>query len=192
MVLIHGLTIPPSLIRSRIRAEFERHRYVEDPAVLDILIQKNRQSFQEIMNAWSQESHILGVLLKDKSKEPKTFLQKFYEGTVLLDCSTCTCLLTELQVGMRKLSSSRLHRRVILNRFRLILHHSILDTFVSSSRGRSPWVSMPERSPLPFGRHDEPSFNLKDNEYLPTESVIRVRPWFVWIRDQNERTWIGE
>jgi len=53
---------------------------VEDPAVLDILIQKNRQSFQEIMNAWSQESHILGVLLKDKSKEPKTFLQKFYEG----------------------------------------------------------------------------------------------------------------
>lgn len=80
IVTIHGLTIPPSLIRSRIRAEFDRHRYVQDPAVIDILVQKNRQSFQEVMNAWGQESHILGVLLKDKSKEPKTFLQKFYEG----------------------------------------------------------------------------------------------------------------
>ncbi|KAG8908960.1 hypothetical protein FRB99_000063 [Tulasnella sp. 403] len=80
IVTIHGLTIPPALIRSRIRAEFERHRYVQDPAVIDILLQKSRQSFQEVMNAWSQESHILGVILKDKTKEPKTFLQKFYEG----------------------------------------------------------------------------------------------------------------
>ena len=51
MVIIHGLTIPPSLIRSRIRAEFERHRYVDDPAVIDVLVQKSRQSFQEVMNA---------------------------------------------------------------------------------------------------------------------------------------------
>jgi len=78
--MIHGLTIPPSLIRQRIRAEFERHKYVEDPAVVDILVLKGRQDFQEIMNAWQQESHILGVILKDKTKEHKTFLQKFYEG----------------------------------------------------------------------------------------------------------------
>lgn len=32
------------------------------------------------MNAWAQESHILGAVLRDKTKEPKTFLQKFYEG----------------------------------------------------------------------------------------------------------------
>jgi len=80
MVTIHSLTIPPSLIRSRIRAEYERHRYVEDPKVLDILLHKSQQDFQEVMNAWGQESHILGVLLKDKTKEHKTFLQKFYEG----------------------------------------------------------------------------------------------------------------
>jgi len=80
IVTIHALTIPPSLIRSRIRAEFERHRYVEDPAVIDILVLKSRQDFQEVMNAWQQESHVLGVLLKDKTKEPKSFLQKFYEG----------------------------------------------------------------------------------------------------------------
>ncbi|KAG9000233.1 hypothetical protein FRB95_010549 [Tulasnella sp. JGI-2019a] len=80
MVTIHSLTIPPSLIRSRIRAEYERHRFVEDPKVLDILVQKSRQDFQEVMNAWGQESHILGLILKDKTKESKTFLQKFYEG----------------------------------------------------------------------------------------------------------------
>ncbi|KAG8924403.1 hypothetical protein FRC03_002888 [Tulasnella sp. 419] len=80
IVTIHGLTIPPSLVRARIRAEFERHRYVDDPAVIDVLVQKGRQDFQEVMNAWQQESHILGVLLIDKSKEPKSFLQHFYEG----------------------------------------------------------------------------------------------------------------
>ncbi|KAG8991243.1 hypothetical protein FRB90_001426 [Tulasnella sp. 427] len=80
MITIHGLTVPSSLIRSRIRAEFERHKYVQDPAVIDVLVQKSRQSFQEVMNAWAQESHILGVLLKDKNVERKTFLQKFYEG----------------------------------------------------------------------------------------------------------------
>ncbi|KAG9025032.1 hypothetical protein FS837_005106 [Tulasnella sp. UAMH 9824] len=80
IVTIHGLTVPPSLIRSRIRAEFERHKYVQDVAVIDIQVQKSRQDFQEVMNAWAQESHILGVLLKDKSVERKTFLRNFYEG----------------------------------------------------------------------------------------------------------------
>jgi len=80
IVTIHALTVSPSLIRSRIRTEFERHRYVNDPAVIDVLIHKSRSDFQESMNAWAQESHILGVLLKDKTKESKTFLQKFYEG----------------------------------------------------------------------------------------------------------------
>lgn len=90
MITIHGLTIPASVIRSRIRAEFEQARYVEDPAVIDILVQKNRQTFQEVMNAWAQESHILGILLRDKTKEPKTFLQKFYEGAMCCQHSRLT------------------------------------------------------------------------------------------------------
>jgi hypothetical protein len=33
------------------------------------------------MNVWNQNDHIYGILLADKGpKEPKTFLQKFYEG----------------------------------------------------------------------------------------------------------------
>lgn len=86
------MTIPPALVRQRIRAEFERHKYVEDPKVIDILVTKGRQDLQEVLNAWQQESHILGVLLKDKSREPKTFMQKFLEGEFQLSgVLGCTC-----------------------------------------------------------------------------------------------------
>ena len=74
----------PNDIRRAVRAEFERHRYVSDPRVVDVLLQKGQQSYQETVNAWSQEPHILGILLAPKSRPQRTFMEKFLEGTVLL------------------------------------------------------------------------------------------------------------
>jgi len=77
---LYALNTSASEIRRAVRREFERNRYVSDPKVIDVLIQKGRQSWQETMNCWSQEPHILGILLAPKDRPQRTFLEKFYEG----------------------------------------------------------------------------------------------------------------
>ncbi|THH04499.1 hypothetical protein EW146_g10161 [Bondarzewia mesenterica] len=77
---LFGLNVTPSYIRSAIRHQFEKNRYVSDPKVIDILLLKGHQEYQETLNAWKQESHILGILLKNNDRPQRTFLQKFYEG----------------------------------------------------------------------------------------------------------------
>ncbi|KAB5589994.1 Cystathionine beta-synthase [Ceratobasidium theobromae] len=83
IVSAYGLNIPPSLIRHRVREKFEQMRYIADPAVLDVLLHKGRLEYQETMNCWKQEPHIMGMLLQDMhegSAVGQTFLQKFYAG----------------------------------------------------------------------------------------------------------------
>jgi len=75
---MYGLAISPSLIRRRVREEFERARYVTDVRVADRLILRWHQEFQETLNVWKQEPHVMGMLLQPKVKEKKTFLEKFY------------------------------------------------------------------------------------------------------------------
>ncbi|QRV82149.1 Complex 1 protein (LYR family) [Ceratobasidium sp. AG-Ba] len=83
IIAIYGLNVPPSLIRHRIREKFEQYRYVTDPSVIDVLLHKGRLEYQETINCWKQEPHIMGGLLKDPhegSAAGQTFLQKFYNG----------------------------------------------------------------------------------------------------------------
>lgn len=78
---LYALDVPPAKIRHAIRQKFENNRFVTDPRAIDILIHKSRQDYQETMNLWKQNDHILGLFLADEGpKAPKTFLQKFYEG----------------------------------------------------------------------------------------------------------------
>ena len=51
-----------------------------DTRVIDVLIQKGRQEYQETLNCWKQLDHIMGILLQSKGRPPRSFLQKFYEG----------------------------------------------------------------------------------------------------------------
>ncbi|KAG0232269.1 hypothetical protein BGW42_000084 [Actinomortierella wolfii] len=77
----HLIDLPTSQIRSKIREEFERHRHVKDLAVIDILILKGRQEYQETMNAWKQETHIMRYFAKDEAPpKPEGFLEKFLAG----------------------------------------------------------------------------------------------------------------
>ena len=62
------------------RQQFEKNRYVSDPKVIDVLLLKGRQDYQETLNCWQQEPHILGILLEKRDRPQRSFLQKFYEG----------------------------------------------------------------------------------------------------------------
>jgi len=46
IVETYALVIPVSAVRSRIRQEFERHRYVKDLPVIDVLLFKGQAEYQ--------------------------------------------------------------------------------------------------------------------------------------------------
>ncbi|KAH9954869.1 NdufA6 NADH-ubiquinone oxidoreductase 14.8 kDa subunit [Russula dissimulans] len=77
---LYCLDVPPSAVRAVIRQRFEKNRYASDPKLIDILIHKSRQDYQEAVNFWKQEPHVLGHLLSNRDRPHRTFLQKFYEG----------------------------------------------------------------------------------------------------------------
>jgi NADH dehydrogenase (ubiquinone) 1 alpha subcomplex subunit 6 len=79
--VLYSLDVPPSAVREVIRQRFERNRHLTDPNVIDILLHKSRVEYQETMNFWKQEPHVLGPLLNSHRERPhRTFLQKFFEG----------------------------------------------------------------------------------------------------------------
>ncbi|KAF8900451.1 NdufA6 NADH-ubiquinone oxidoreductase 14.8 kDa subunit [Gymnopilus junonius] len=77
---IYALPVSPDYVRHAIRQRFEQNRHVLDQRVIDTLLLKGLQEYQETMNSWKQYDHVMGILLTDINKPQKTFLQKFYEG----------------------------------------------------------------------------------------------------------------
>lgn len=43
------------MVRLKIRQDFERNKYVENLDIINLLLQKNQQEYQETMNGWKQE-----------------------------------------------------------------------------------------------------------------------------------------
>ncbi|KAL7411635.1 NADH dehydrogenase, alpha subcomplex, subunit 6 [Mrakia frigida] len=68
-------------LRAKIREGFERNKHVTDTNVIDILLHKGRQEFQEAINVWKQPVHIQ-AWFRDSENEakPVTFLDKFLAG----------------------------------------------------------------------------------------------------------------
>jgi NADH dehydrogenase (ubiquinone) 1 alpha subcomplex subunit 6 len=81
---LYSLDVPPSAVRAVIRQRFEKNRYVSDPKLVDILIHKSRQEYQEAVNFWKQEPHVLGPFLTNRERPHRTFLQKFFEGVLFI------------------------------------------------------------------------------------------------------------
>jgi NADH dehydrogenase (ubiquinone) 1 alpha subcomplex subunit 6 len=48
------------MIREKKRADFERHRGITDVNVIDMLIFKSKQEYQETMNCWKTEVSVQG------------------------------------------------------------------------------------------------------------------------------------
>lgn len=56
---LYLLDVPVPAVRAKIRQEFERHRFVQQLPVVDVLITKSDMEYQETMNYWKQIPHIM-------------------------------------------------------------------------------------------------------------------------------------
>ncbi|KAL8996780.1 MAG: hypothetical protein Q9169_003803 [Polycauliona sp. 2 TL-2023] len=80
---MYSLNMPVSEIRTKIRQEFERHRYVNQLPVVDMLLFQNNSEYQETMNYWKQLPHVLKYFREKENptaKLPQNFMQGFLEG----------------------------------------------------------------------------------------------------------------
>nr|OQO24379.1 hypothetical protein B0A51_06450 [Rachicladosporium sp. CCFEE 5018]OQO24720.1 hypothetical protein B0A51_05920 [Rachicladosporium sp. CCFEE 5018] len=80
---MYSLNMPVSNIRTKIRQEFERHRYVSKLPTIDVLLFNSHQEYQETLNYWKQLTHVLKYFRSEEDKTaalPKNFIQGFLEG----------------------------------------------------------------------------------------------------------------
>nr|OQO20552.1 hypothetical protein B0A51_11728 [Rachicladosporium sp. CCFEE 5018] len=79
---MYSLNMPVSNIRTKIRQEFERHRYVSKLPTIDVLLFNSHQEYQETLNYWKQLTHVLKYFRSEEDKTaalPKNFIQGFLE-----------------------------------------------------------------------------------------------------------------
>ncbi|KAF2750313.1 NADH dehydrogenase, alpha subcomplex, subunit 6 [Sporormia fimetaria CBS 119925] len=80
---MYTINLPVSTLRTKIRQEFERHRYVNQLKTVDVLLFHSHQEFQETLNFWKQLSHVLKYFRAEedpKAKLPSNFINGFLEG----------------------------------------------------------------------------------------------------------------
>ncbi|THW48294.1 NADH dehydrogenase, alpha subcomplex, subunit 6 [Aureobasidium pullulans] len=79
---MYSLNMPVSAIRTKMRQEFERHRYVQQLKTVDVLLFNSHQEYQETLNFWKQLTHVLKYFRAEedpKAALPKNFIQGFLE-----------------------------------------------------------------------------------------------------------------
>ncbi|KAF2446095.1 NADH dehydrogenase, alpha subcomplex, subunit 6 [Karstenula rhodostoma CBS 690.94] len=80
---MYTLSMPVSQLRTKMRQEFERHRYVNQIKTVDVLLFNSHQEFQETLNYWKQLSHVLKYFRAEEEPEarlPSNFINGFLEG----------------------------------------------------------------------------------------------------------------
>ncbi|KAI9756989.1 MAG: hypothetical protein M4579_003647 [Chaenotheca gracillima] len=80
---MYSLNMPVSRVRTKVRQEFERHRYVSQLNVVDMLLFQSHSEFQETLNYWKQLSHVLKYFRAEedpRARLPKDFMSGFLEG----------------------------------------------------------------------------------------------------------------
>jgi len=80
---MYTLSLPVSTIRTKIRQEFERHRYVKQLKTVDVLLFNSHQEFQETLNYWKQLTHVLKYFRTEEeptARLPANFINGFLEG----------------------------------------------------------------------------------------------------------------
>ncbi|KAJ4158340.1 uncharacterized protein LMH87_008871 [Akanthomyces muscarius] len=55
---MYNMPMPISVIRNRMRQEFERNRFVSKLSAVDVLLFKSHAEYQEMMNFWKQTTHL--------------------------------------------------------------------------------------------------------------------------------------
>lgn len=80
---MYSLNLPVSAIRTKLRQEFERHRYVNQLKTIDVLIFQSQAEFQETLNYWKQLNHVMKYFRVEedpKARLPQNFISGFLEG----------------------------------------------------------------------------------------------------------------
>ncbi|CAK7268833.1 ndufa6 NADH-ubiquinone oxidoreductase subunit [Sporothrix epigloea] len=81
---MYSVPQPVSAVRTRMRQEFERHRFVNKLPVVDVLLFQSNADFQETMNFWRQTNHIMAYFKEESFKKgpklPSSFIEGFLEG----------------------------------------------------------------------------------------------------------------
>ncbi|CAH2351074.1 putative NADH-ubiquinone oxidoreductase 14.8 kDa subunit [[Candida] railenensis] len=80
---LYELDMPVSNVKTKIRQEFERQRFVNDLSVANVLYMKGQMEFQEIINFWKQQCHVLRYF-EDQSNynvvDKNDFIKGFLRG----------------------------------------------------------------------------------------------------------------
>lgn len=79
---LYELDMPVSNVKTKIRQEFERQRFVNDIDVGNVLVMKGQMEYQELMNFWKQQCHVMRYFedqtqygIVDKNDFVKNFLR---------------------------------------------------------------------------------------------------------------------
>ncbi|QPH01990.1 hypothetical protein C2857_006195 [Epichloe festucae Fl1] len=81
---MYNMPLPISAIRTRVRQEFERNRFVNKLPVADVLLFKSHAEYQETMNFWKQTTHVMSYFKEENfrgdKRLPSCFMEGFLEG----------------------------------------------------------------------------------------------------------------
>ncbi|KAF3770398.1 NADH dehydrogenase, alpha subcomplex, subunit 6 [Cryphonectria parasitica EP155] len=81
---MYNVPLPVSVIRTRMREEFEKHRYVSKLPVVDVLLFQSHAEYQETMNFWKQTNHVMSYFQEENfrgdKRLPTNFMSGFLEG----------------------------------------------------------------------------------------------------------------
>ncbi|EAQ91359.1 hypothetical protein CHGG_03294 [Chaetomium globosum CBS 148.51] len=81
---MYSIPHPVSAIRTRMRQEFERHRYVNKLPAVDVLLFQSNADYQETMNFWRQTNHLMSYFKEEnfrgEKRLPSDFVTGFLEG----------------------------------------------------------------------------------------------------------------
>lgn len=80
---LYELDMPVASVKTKIRQEFERQRYIEDLGVKNVLYAKGQMEFQELLNFWKQQCHVMKYF--DQPTQPvvnnqSEFITAFLKG----------------------------------------------------------------------------------------------------------------
>lgn len=78
-------------IRTKIRQEFERHRFVEELSIQNVLYAKGHMEYQECINFWKQQAQFLKYFPEEDDiagrHQPTNFVDKFLQVSKELERS---------------------------------------------------------------------------------------------------------
>jgi len=80
---MYSLNMPVSKIRTKVRQQFEKHRYVKQLNAVDVLLAQSHMEFQETLNYWKQLTQVMKYFRDEEdpnARLPKNFISGFLEG----------------------------------------------------------------------------------------------------------------